>query len=234
MNAPLRQFVSPYARKLAGERGIQLVDLSGSGPAGRIVAADVLSFVKPAPAIEVSAPPPSNPAPVVVPAVMIAAFATQIDLGPLRQLQEQFAGAQVPLSIDALLVRAAGRSLASLSLNAAIGWEAGSRTDKREIAITEAGSLSLGTIQKQIEAASTADPGQTPMLSIRCIAGPGIRAVSMPLKAGHAMRLVLSSDHLTIAECLLCFDGARIAEDDAITFLAQFKADIENPLSLLA
>ena len=35
MNTPLRQFASPYARKLARERGIVLADLSGSGPTGR-------------------------------------------------------------------------------------------------------------------------------------------------------------------------------------------------------
>jgi pyruvate dehydrogenase E2 component (dihydrolipoamide acetyltransferase) len=33
--------VSPYARKLASEKGVSLAGLAGSGPGGRIVAADV-------------------------------------------------------------------------------------------------------------------------------------------------------------------------------------------------
>ena len=38
---------SPAARKLAAEKGIDLADLTGTGPGGRIVEADVLAAVKP-------------------------------------------------------------------------------------------------------------------------------------------------------------------------------------------
>ena len=40
MNAPARTLASPYARRLARERGVALGSLVGSGPNGRIVAAD--------------------------------------------------------------------------------------------------------------------------------------------------------------------------------------------------
>ena len=40
-----RRAISPYARRLARERGIALDALPGSGPAGRVVAADILAHV---------------------------------------------------------------------------------------------------------------------------------------------------------------------------------------------
>ena len=39
-----RVFASPYAKKLAGEKGVNLSDVSGTGPKGRIVAADINEF----------------------------------------------------------------------------------------------------------------------------------------------------------------------------------------------
>jgi pyruvate/2-oxoglutarate dehydrogenase complex dihydrolipoamide acyltransferase (E2) component len=44
MMAADRIIASPYARKLARERGIALPDVSAGGPVGRIVAADILAF----------------------------------------------------------------------------------------------------------------------------------------------------------------------------------------------
>src|SRR3954469_1699050 len=38
---PARIVATPYARRLAGERGVDLAALTGSGPRGRIVAADL-------------------------------------------------------------------------------------------------------------------------------------------------------------------------------------------------
>ena len=63
-----RVFASPLARRLAGEKGIDLAALAGSGPQGRIVKADV-EAAKPgavpaeAPATEVPAPDQKAPAP---------------------------------------------------------------------------------------------------------------------------------------------------------------------------
>ena len=58
---------SPLARRLAGQQGIDLADLAGSGPGGRIVKADLASAAgKPAAA----APAPSAPAHVPAPAVV--------------------------------------------------------------------------------------------------------------------------------------------------------------------
>ncbi|XP_040832882.1 dihydrolipoyllysine-residue acetyltransferase component of pyruvate dehydrogenase complex, mitochondrial isoform X10 [Ochotona curzoniae] len=58
-----RVFVSPLAKKLAAEKGIDLTQVKGTGPDGRIVKKDIDSFVPtkaaPAPAAAVPPPPPS-------------------------------------------------------------------------------------------------------------------------------------------------------------------------------
>lgn len=236
MNMPLRQFASPYARKLAGQRGIALVDLRGSGPAGRIVAADVLTFVKPPVATEEQLP--SSPPTMIqaaVPTTLIAAIATQLDLGNLRELLQQFGKAQLTLSTEALFIRAAARGLARLELNGSVGWEAGSGSDKREIIITGADKAALGVILNRLDDPALL-PGdqENPLLSIRHFASSGIQAVAMPLLQNHKMRLVISASSPGAADCLLCFDAAGVGEDDAVGFLAAFKDDLETPLRLLA
>ncbi len=57
--APQRIFVSPIARRIAQEKGIDLSALKGSGPGGRIIKADVLKAAEKVKAPEVKQPPPS-------------------------------------------------------------------------------------------------------------------------------------------------------------------------------
>jgi len=54
-----RIFVSPLARKIAREKGIDLSSLKGSGPRGRIVRADVLKATERVIVQEVVSPPPT-------------------------------------------------------------------------------------------------------------------------------------------------------------------------------
>jgi pyruvate dehydrogenase E2 component (dihydrolipoamide acetyltransferase) len=53
-----RIFVSPIAKKIAGEKGIDLSSLKGSGPGGRIIKIDVLKAAEKVMAQKVEAPPP--------------------------------------------------------------------------------------------------------------------------------------------------------------------------------
>lgn len=67
-----RQFVSPNARRLAAERGIDLLRVVGTGPGGRVVAADLDDLAAaPAPAA-VAAPAAPRPAGQPVPATAAA------------------------------------------------------------------------------------------------------------------------------------------------------------------
>jgi len=64
-----RLFVSPLAKKMAEEKGINLQQVKGSGDHGRIVKRDIESFVPAAsaPAPAAAAPAPAAPAPVSLP-----------------------------------------------------------------------------------------------------------------------------------------------------------------------
>lgn len=57
--------VTPIARHLAKELGVDLKQITGRGPRGRIHKADVLAFQKPQPAVEPKRPPVLAPAPVL-------------------------------------------------------------------------------------------------------------------------------------------------------------------------
>ncbi|PIE13108.1 MAG: pyruvate dehydrogenase complex dihydrolipoamide acetyltransferase [Rhodobacterales bacterium] len=61
-----RIFASPLARRIAADKGLDLTRISGSGPRGRIVKADVIGDVKTAPVATAAAPAPAaapTPAP---------------------------------------------------------------------------------------------------------------------------------------------------------------------------
>ena len=50
-DTPTRIFVSPRARKLAKEQGVDLAEIVGSGPNGRVVEKDVVAYVEAAPKV---------------------------------------------------------------------------------------------------------------------------------------------------------------------------------------
>ena len=54
-----RHRASPYARRLAAERGLDLEQVTGSGPGGAVVAADVEAVVARGTSTEVAPPPPA-------------------------------------------------------------------------------------------------------------------------------------------------------------------------------
>ena len=72
--------MSPVARKLAEERGIELSQVKGTGPGGRITREDVLNF-EPSQA----APPPSQAAPAAAAAPTPAGEPVRVELSRMRQ-----------------------------------------------------------------------------------------------------------------------------------------------------
>ncbi|KAK6305825.1 hypothetical protein J4Q44_G00246050 [Coregonus suidteri] len=69
-----RVFASPLAKKLAAEKGIDLAQVNGSGPDGRVTKKDIETFVPPkaAPTAPVAAAPPSTAGPAPTPAPAVA------------------------------------------------------------------------------------------------------------------------------------------------------------------
>ncbi|XP_073458542.1 dihydrolipoyllysine-residue acetyltransferase component of pyruvate dehydrogenase complex, mitochondrial isoform X2 [Aquarana catesbeiana] len=86
-----RVFVSPLAKKLASEKGIDIKQVKGTGPDGRITKKDIESFVPPkvvpAPAAAAPAPAPAQPSPAVA-AVPTGTF-TDIPISNIRKVIAQ-------------------------------------------------------------------------------------------------------------------------------------------------
>lgn len=235
MNAPLRTLASPYAKRLARERGVSLALVAGSGPNGRIVAGDVpltpvavpapVAAAAPAPAVVVPAPA-AAPAVAVAPARSISAFAATIELAPLAEF---IAASGSELTIDAFLIRAAARSAGPHG--AAIRWmkaEGGAVTIPRAVALapTEIARL-IGT---EGEAAPAADAAMV----VSRLAVKGVRPVAGGLPAGVSLRiLVVAGDGAETAEALVVHDADAIAEGEAADIITRFRDLIETPLRLL-
>ncbi|KAJ2503001.1 pyruvate dehydrogenase complex dihydrolipoamide acetyltransferase component (E2) [Coemansia sp. RSA 1972] len=82
-----RIFASPLAKMLAKEKNIDLAQVKGTGPRGRIVKADIEGFV--APVAEKAAPAPAKaakPAPKAAPAAPVSAGFTDIPLTNMRKV----------------------------------------------------------------------------------------------------------------------------------------------------
>ena len=223
MTAPAaRRPASPYARRLARERGLALDGVAGSGPLGRIVAADVLAFVvRPAPvgAPAVAVVPTAVAAPLPAPR-SIGAFQASIDLGPLATLIAA-AGADIP--VDAFLVKAAARAAGQfgrlLLLRDASG-QAG--------LIEQAATLAPGEIARRHASGVI---GDAPFVVERHD-GSGIRPMAGGLAPWALLKLVIVAD-AGRAELLLVHDETAVSAASAVTLLAAIRDLAESPLRLL-
>lgn len=231
-----RLAVSPYARRLARERSLPLKALSGSGPGGRILAADVLGFVPvAAPVVESDVvAPTAAPSPT---ASRIAAFATSVALGALQDLLAALENSGNIFAIDDVLLRAAGRAFAEIPDASKVGGTsvalelAGRQTVFAvipEMPLTSLRAMRLAAL------ADGRDETETPAdLSLWLLPASDIRPVMMPLLPRRAMRLTVSLNTADgHAECLLIADAASIDEAIAAAWLAALKSTIEHPLRL--
>ena len=130
-----RIVATPHARKLARERGLDLADVAGSGPKGRIKAADVLNAKSAAP-LPKAAPRPAAPAAAVrralTPGQQVVAtrmaqskrevphfyLEAEADVGALLELHRQLKSKPQfkALTLTHWIVLALGRALASDAL----------------------------------------------------------------------------------------------------------------------
>ncbi len=92
--AGARVFASPLARRIAAEKGLDLTQVTGSGPHGRIVKADV-EVAKPAAAVAVAAPVASAAAP--APAKAAAAMPTGPSTETVLKMYADRAYEEIPL-----------------------------------------------------------------------------------------------------------------------------------------
>lgn len=226
-----RLVASPCARRLARERDLPLATLRGSGPGGRILAADVLGFVPvPAPETPLAAAP-------AIAAPRIAAFATSVALGALRDLLAALESTGKAFDIDDVLLRATGRAFGetpeiSKASDAPVVLELAGR----QAAFATIPEMSLASLRatRLAALADNRDDSEKPAaLSLRLLPVSDIRPLVMPLLPGRVMRLTVSVNTACgHAECLLTTDMASLDEAAAIAWLAALKSAVEHPLRL--
>ena len=220
-----RRAASPYARRLARERGLKLEVLTGSGPNGRIVAADIAAYTA------------RPPAPAAASGPQASALGTTIQLATLLQLLAGFADADTPFTLEDVVLRAAGCALDDVPESHSLaGAPVALEQQVGQLVFGDIRKGSLGPLRARRLAAVEAGGDQSAepaALSLKLLAASDIRPVMMPLRPGRNMRLVLAAGPAT-GECLLSFDAAVVGEDAATAFLTRFKAYLELPLRLLA
>ncbi|BCP51955.1 hypothetical protein K32_05720 [Kaistia sp. 32K] len=236
MNAPVRILASPYAKRLARERGLALEGFAGSGPNGRIVAGDLLSapvaagVTAPGPEV-MTTPAPAPETALAAPALAaaqprsISAFSATIELGPLAEFIVA-SGAALP--IDAFLVKAAARSAgAHADVLRWIKAEGGGVTIPRSV------TLAPTEIARRLAGETNSDTTGKALVMSR-LSTRGIRPVAGALPADAELRLlVVAADDAASAEVLLVHDASAIPEGDATRILAGFRDLVEAPLRLL-
>ena len=220
-----RRPISPYARRLARERGVSLDALKGTGPNGRIVAADIAAFTA------------RPPAPVTNSGPQASALGATIQLTTLLQLLAAFAAADTPFTLEDVVLRAAGCALDDVPETTSLAGAPVALEQKREqLVFADIRQGSLGPLRARRLAAIEAGGDQSALpaaMSVRLLVASEIRPVLMPLLPRRAMRLVLAAGPDT-GECLLSFDAAMVGEDVATEFFTRFKGYLEQPLRLLA
>lgn len=117
---------TPLARSIARAHGVELGDLAGTGPGGRVRAADVRAALAPQPAAPSPPAPPATPTPSVLPSSLplsppplarpIASATFELDAGPAlaraAALSGQLTRLGLRVSLLACVVEAAAAALA--------------------------------------------------------------------------------------------------------------------------
>jgi pyruvate dehydrogenase E2 component (dihydrolipoamide acetyltransferase) len=225
-----RLAVSPYARRLARERSLLLSALRGSGPGGRILAADVMGFVAPAePLVSESR---LEQAPAL--AQHIAALATSVALGQAGEILAALGRCGSAFDLEDLVALAAGRAFSVVPIEGptAVALE----MEGRQIVLcrTDAALSVLRAERRRASVEGRDDFLEPAAVSLKLLRVGAVRPILVPLLPGRPMRLVAAVDeNCHGAECLLVFDASLVAEDVAAEWLAVFSSGLASPLSML-
>lgn len=224
-----RRPVSPYARRLAGERDIALDDLRGSGPRGRITAVDVLAYQAPV----------AHDLPVALAHERILqsfAFSAVVSLTAMFRLAVDAARVGLTLEIEDAALRAARMALAATDIadKPGIALEA----DGGQILISRRSDLSIGAERRlRLNAMNngaevSADPATASLMVLQTAR---VVPMSMPVQSGRVLRLVLFVDaDREEASALLCANAEEVSEAQALDLLGAFVDALEEPLALMA
>ncbi|SLN50505.1 branched-chain alpha-keto acid dehydrogenase subunit E2 [Roseivivax jejudonensis] len=234
--APARPRASPLVRRLAAERGIDLATLSGSGPNGRIVEADL-----PAPEGAASSAPAPEGAASSAPAPRAAAPGAQAAkpsrMAPTIALRQRVASARLEMLVEIL-----GDSHGATPL-----WAFAAKALGRALPSVEAVAVSTDLAEWRALSA----PGTRALGAGQAARGNGAAAVALavlphapealPLPAGRTLMLAIGPAAVRCPRCedaaldlLLVADPDHWTPDQAAATLSDVAAMLERPGPLLS
>ena len=220
--------VTPLARRLAGERGIDLTGIKGSGPHGRIVAADVESAKQPVALAAALA---------AMPIVLTA----DVAVGQALALCSEANMAQkTALELADVVVKAWAAALARVmpsehtGIALAIGKDRSSITDAAAKSLTAiaaarhagtdgsaSSAISIPAVAGITSVADVLTPPQTTLLSLGAPRRAPVEAEGGTIKFISVMTVTLSCDHRVVDAAL----GAEL--------LSTFKGFVEQPVTMI-
>jgi len=222
-----RVVATPYARRLARDRGIPLAAIAGTGPHGRRTGRDVLAHAAAASAAGAAATPAAVTA---MPAS--AALATTVSLAAVAGLLPQFDSFEPQIELVDVCLKAA-----SATLRESHGFSGAAIVLSPPGMVLEGlDRLTLGAIAalRRETTQATARPEQD-VLEVSWLARDGVRPISLPLRPGTAARLMLAGTiGAAQAECLIGYDPARLDDAAAADLLLAFRSWLEVPLRMIA
>lgn len=218
-----RIVATPYARRLAGERDVALEAVAGSGPGGRIQAADVPMS---APALAHASQSPRPDVPTAFPVAGELFLLADVDAAALLDWRARLPAA-LRAGLGSLVLYVAARALAGFGASAACGVANGAAVPA---SIAGEGLLAL-LAALRIAAASAAAPGHG-LLFTNAGRG-GIRLFAPARPAGWSALLGLGSLCDGRFGLALRADPAHWPAASAAAYLERLRAGLEDPRTLL-
>ena len=226
-------YVTPLARRLASERGIDLNRVSGSGPHGRIVAADIAA-----------APRAIEAAPAAAQFYLVA----DVEIGRLLVMREEAKAAGVEFSLGDFAVKAWAAALCRANPQAGSDVALVLDSDGRRVTriIRDAAGKTLTAIARQTREPDESAPSVSAVTAVRVLAASGIREFSSIVAPPFTSVLALGEPRRAPVEAVdggvrfvsqmtvtLSCEPRAIDDTQAAALLAVFKSLVENPVTAL-
>ncbi|MBS0535040.1 MAG: 2-oxo acid dehydrogenase subunit E2 [Proteobacteria bacterium] len=225
--------VTPLARRLASERGIDLNRVTGSGPQGRIVAADIAA-----------APRASEAAPAASQFYLVV----DVDIGRLSAMREEAKAGGAEFSLGDFVTKAWAAALRRAGQGTSADIAVIVDADGRRVTkvIRDAAGKTLTAIAREVGALDDSVPAAAVTSAVRILSTPGIREFSSSVTAPFTSVLAVGAPRRAPVEAAdgsvrfvsqmtvtLSCDPRAIDDTAAAALLAIFRSLVENPVTAL-
>ena len=227
---PSGTYVTPLARRLASERGINLSRVSGSGPHGRIVAGDIAN-ARPAGATQ---------------GVAQFTLVADVEIGRLLAMRDEAKAGGAEFALGDFAVKAWAAALTRVTPSSGTDIALMQNIDGRRVStiLRDAAGKSLTAIAREVQTAASDNAGATTAVYI--LPASGIReftaAVTPPftsvLAIGAVRRAPVEADDgsvkfISVMTVSLSCDPRAVEDALGAELLAAFKNIVEMPVTAL-